>query len=132
MIRSVIAIAAIALPPQMAVPEDKSRVILESTFSNLPNKSPQIITKETVKAVSIKPLFEALITWVKFMPKPRSTIDAFKRNEVYLARSILNPSNDRTRPNAKAIAGETKGIKQINMAKPYIKRVDLGSTVIRC
>ena len=119
-----------ALPPQIAVPDDNNRAILGSTFNNFPNRSPQIITKDTVTAVSINPVFEALRTWVKFIPKPRRTIDAFRRNEVYSASSTFTPNNDKTRPHAKAIAGEMNGKKHPNMAKPYIKRAVLGSKVI--
>jgi hypothetical protein len=92
---------------------------------------PQIITKVTVRAVSIKPVFEVLMTWVRSIPKPKRIMDPFKRNELYPVRSTFTPSNDNTRPNTNAIAGETNGMKQINTARPYIIRADLGSTVIR-
>ena len=70
------AIAAIALPPHIAVPPDTNVRVPTFTFSNLPIHKPNPIVRAIENIVNTKPVFPASIASVKFMPNPNPTTDA--------------------------------------------------------
>ncbi len=107
------ATAAMALPPQIAVPEAISKEVFFSTFKSFPSAMPKNITTVTEIMVSINPVFDDAITSVKLMPNPIKTMDACKVLDVYLCRlSCLMPIKENTKPIDNATAGEINGIKQ--------------------
>lgn len=65
-----------ALPPQMAVPVAIKSVMFFSTLKSLPSRMPRIITDTTEMAVATKPVFEAVITSLRLIPKPISTMES--------------------------------------------------------
>ncbi len=66
--------AAIALPPQIAVPTEIKYEIMRSTLKILPSKKPTPMAIEMVRTVKTNPSFPASTTLVKFIPKPSPTI----------------------------------------------------------
>jgi hypothetical protein len=77
------ATAAMALPPQIAVPAAISSVVFFSTFKSFPRTIPPVITRDTEMSVCTKPLLDAVITSSSPIPKPRSTIDTCRILDVY-------------------------------------------------
>ena len=107
------ATAAMALPPQIAVPEAISNEVFLSTFKSFPRAIPKNITTVTEMIVSINPVFEDAITSLKLIPNPIKTIDVCKIFDVYLCKlSFLMPIKENTKPINSAKAGEINGIKQ--------------------
>jgi hypothetical protein len=68
-------VAAIALPPQMAVPTEIKKDKGLSILRNFPAKYPRIITEKILITVSIKPDFPASRASLNFIPNPKPTID---------------------------------------------------------
>jgi len=71
-------IAAIALPPQIAVPEDIKCDILLFNFNNLPIKNPTIITMKMDVIVNVNPSFPIDNVSLIFIPNPNPTTATFK------------------------------------------------------
>lgn len=71
--------AAIALPPQIAVPPDIKIDVFLSTFKNLPISKPIARVSVTEQAVKKKLVFDVSITCVRLIPNPIITIEACNR-----------------------------------------------------
>ena len=69
------AVAARALPPQMAVPEAIKRLIFLSSFNILANKNPRTITITMVDIVNKKPCEPAETAVSRSIPKPKLIIE---------------------------------------------------------
>src|SRR5712691_3648642 len=116
--------AAMALPPQIAVPAVIRNDELPRTRNNLPNTKPRKSAKEIPSAVWINPLRPAFRTSCRFMPKPRATTELCRRVRAIPRLSLMigceklrpkriprvsaiggenNPVTERTRPRAKKI-----------------------------
>ncbi len=68
--------AAIAEPPQMAVPDEMRYDALASILRYLPNRMPKNITNTTEAMVKSIPSAPDLSDSERFMPKPKPTTDA--------------------------------------------------------
>lgn len=109
--------AAIALPPQIAVPDAIKMLSFWSIFKNLPSKIPKVKVAKTETIVIIKPDFEVSITLSKFIPKPIKTIATCNAVDLCLEKTLFcKPTNEKPMPISKAIAEETKGKKQSPIA----------------
>ena len=93
------ATAAMALPPQMAVPEATRCDVRRSIPSIRPSTKPRISTTAMLKTVSRKPSRPAWSAECMFMPKPRPTTAAFSSQPVAL---LLHEANGL--PSRKAMA----------------------------
>lgn len=114
--------AAIALPPQIAVPEVIKILNFWSIFSNLPNKIPKAKVADTEITVIKKPVFDVSITWSKFIPKPISTIATCSAVDLCFEKSLLGkPIKEKPIPISSAIAEETNGKKHNPIAITYSK-----------
>jgi hypothetical protein len=117
-------IAAIALPPHIAVPAEMRVPVLASTRSSFVNKNPTNITETTEIAVSKNPVFDALTIWVKFIPNPINTIEACNENDVYFVILLcFNPSIEKSKPITNATAGEINGNMHNKIIVPLIKLI---------
>ena len=77
------AIAAIALPPQMAVPQEIKCEVFFSMFNHLPIKLPKIKVLKIEPIVNKKPSFPADKALFTFIPKPSPTTDIC--NKIFVA-----------------------------------------------
>ena len=106
--------AAIALPPQIAVPEEIKNVVFLSTLRIFPKKTPNKKTKSTEQAVKIMPFEDTSMTCCKFIPNPISTTEYCKIGEEYFLNwngfSIFRSENKI--PQNNAIGAETNGKRQ--------------------
>lgn len=66
--------AAMAEPPQIAVPTPISVVRLLGTFSNFPKINAEISARESVIIITKKDSFPVFTTWVKLKPAPKNII----------------------------------------------------------
>src|ERR1700722_7584847 len=118
------ATAAMALPPQIAVPAVIKNAAVFSTLKSLPTSRPAIIAKVMLPAVETKPLRPARSTSCRFIPKPSATTEALSRN---LASSPLSAGegcakvSPNTRPTTSATGGERNPLAA--QIKPTKKRV---------
>jgi len=106
------AIAAIALPPQMAVPNEINDRVLSGTRNALPMIVPSKIVVLIEKNVSNNELLPISITSTKLTPKPSPTTATFKNTLLVLAvnRAKGFPNSKlKSVPVIKAIGGDTKG-----------------------
>ena len=72
-------IAAIALPPQMAVPEVIRCPSFKSSFNNLANTSPKLTVNRMEKMVKPKPSLLVCSVSLINIPKPNPTTAIFKK-----------------------------------------------------
>ncbi len=72
--------AAIALPPQMAVPDEMRYEVRPSIFMYLPSRMPTTITPITETIVKIMPSAPDWSDFWRFMPNPRPTTEAWRRS----------------------------------------------------
>lgn len=77
-------IAAIALPPQMAVPHEIKCDVFFSVFNHFPKSVPKISVQKIEKTVSKKPSFPAEIADEAFIPKPKPTTENCNKNVIAL------------------------------------------------
>ena len=117
------ATAAIALPPQIAVPADIKFDVLSFTLRSLPRKNPTASVPKIVAIVNRIPCFPALTTSVKFIPKPNKTTEIC--NKILVAffvccgkgfpnvKAAINPKT-------KAIGGETQVVRQTKIRSQKI------------
>ena len=82
--------AAMALPPQMAVPIEIKNAFLICTCSSLLSAIPAAMAKLMLRTVYKNPLRPAFSTWCRSMPNPRPTTDTCKRILVTRADSLGN------------------------------------------
>src|SRR5215469_5141783 len=114
--------AAIALPPQIAVPVEIRNDARGYTSTNFPIAVPTIRAKAIPTAVYRNPLRPARITWCRFMPKPSPTTAACSR---YFEIWRDSPGYGwvaiapKTSPASKANGGEAQGVRQ--NARPATK-----------
>ena len=100
------ALAAMALPPQIAVPFDIRVDVFLSIFRYLPIKYPASRVIPIVPTVKKNPSLPAFIASSKFMVKPRHTTETCKRRVVAfllicmkgcpVTRAMTRPSNNAT------------------------------------
>src|SRR5665213_4241313 len=101
-------IAAIALPPQMAVPMLINCDCVLPTLSRYPSRMPRPMTKLMLIAVYTKPDLPAWSTCPRFIPKPRQTTAACNRNRercrvsLWKRWTVVSP---KTSPTASASGG---------------------------
>lgn len=127
--------AAIALPPQIAVPDEISVDVFSATPNHLPTKYPRINVPKIDAIVKSIPSFPAWITAERFIPNPRRITDACKRYFVGFPVTKGNglPSvKASNNPRANAIGGEPIGERLIkarimNMALCHIGELFLFS-----
>jgi hypothetical protein len=107
--------AAIALPPQMAVPVEIRNAGRARTDSNQPSRVPSSSANVMLMAVYTKPLLPALITSCRFIPKPRPTtaacssnLEACRDGAGYGCVAI----DPKSRPASRASGGEAQGVRQ--------------------
>lgn len=108
-------IAEMALPPQIAVPQEISWEIFLSTPKYFPIKSPSVIVVVIDTIVNKKLSSPALKALKTFIPKPSPTTDIF--NNQFTALPLISikgfpMSWAVTKPKAKAIEGEIHGKRQ--------------------
>lgn len=124
--------AAIALPPQMAVPDAIRYEDVRFTFSHLPIKIPDIITLTTENTVKSIPSLPALRASVMCMPKPSPTTEPCSR---YLDNFSLtfgkgfSNKNAKISPVNKAIGGVTKD--RIQAADKTVKMIFMTGEFMR-
>src|SRR5215472_948323 len=103
--------AAIALPPQIAVPTEIRRDGVRSTESARPRKRPQATAKLIPTSVYRNPERPAWRTSVRLMPKPSPTTEIcnshFEQREVNSGNGFPSASA-RTSPKARARGGEAE------------------------
>ena len=103
------AMAAMALPPQIAVPDEIKYPNLRPTLKYLLNKTPPHITSITEKIVRKIPSDDDCRESMRFIPKPRPITANFNRYEdvfeVYLSNSLPRV-NANTIPANRDIAGD--------------------------
>ena len=98
-----------ALPPQMAVPQEIKCDVFLSVLSHFPKNVPNINVLKIENIVSKKPSFPAEIAAVAFIPKPKPITENCNK---YVIAMWLNATNGFpktftiTTPNNKAIGGE--------------------------
>ena len=110
------AMAAMALPPQIAVPEDIKVDAFLFIFSILPNIIPKIRVEVIDISVNKKPSLPTLAASIIFIPKPNPITEycsnsfvafpLYCKNGFPIEKDTINPSN-------KAIGGFTQGEKQL-------------------
>src|SRR5262249_31781657 len=102
--------AAMALPPQIAVPVVIRNDEFDFTRSPLPKARPTASAKQIPSAVYKNPLLPALITSWRFIPKPSATTDACNkhrdRSGLSAGRGCATVSQNKT-PAESAIGGDT-------------------------
>lgn len=116
------AMAAIALPPQMAVPQEIRCEVFLSIFNHFPKNVPKINVLKMDAIVKKKPSFPAEKELETFIPKPKPTTEICNRTFVALWLRLKNGCPEKLatiNPNSKAIGGVTNGVKQnkINATK---------------
>ena len=119
------AIAAIALPPHIAVPPDTNVLVSIFTFNNLPIHNPSPIVNAIENIVNTNPVFPASIASVKFIPKPNPTTDACNNILVNILLCWINglPTVNATiNPDNNAVAGVKNGTKN-NKITNIVSRV---------
>src|SRR5262249_35369436 len=118
--------AAIALPPQIAVPTEINSALTRSTFNQRPSATPMIIVAEMPSAVYPKPELPARKTSRRFIPNPSPTTlacsNVFESDLVCLAYGFEKPSPN-PKPSASAIGGDLK----ITVNKSSRKKTSLES-----
>lgn len=105
-------IAAIALPPHIAVPEETKMLVLRSVLKILPSNSPNPSVSIIDAAVNNKPLLPTSRASSKFIPNPSPTTEACNKNLVSFEVFFLNGFpivNDKINPANKAIGGSMNG-----------------------
>lgn len=116
------AMAAMALPPQMAVPQEIRCEVFFSIFNHFPKNVPKINVLKIDAIVKKKPSFPAEKALVTFIPKPKPMTETCNRIFVALWLRLKKGCPEKLatiNPNSKAIGGETKEVKQnkINTTK---------------
>lgn len=96
-------IAAIALPPQIAVPHEIKCDVFLSVFNHFPKRKPKVIVLKIEKTVRAKPSFPAENAFEAFIPKPKPTTENCNKNVTALwlnskngfpkTFTIITPSN---------------------------------------
>lgn len=116
------AIAAIALPPQIAVPEDMRYELLRESLKALPSRTPRHITPITDTIVNSMPSFPASIAECRFIPKPRPITESWS---MYLDVFLVNFLNGAPKVIASSIpARSDKAVGRKNdAANSPIKRI---------
>ena len=116
------AIAAIALPPQIAVPEDMRYELLRESLKALPSRTPRHITPITDTIVNSMPSFPASIAECRFIPKPRPITESWS---MYLEAFFVNFLNGAPKVIASSIpARSDKAVGRKNdAANSPIKRI---------
>ena len=112
--------AAMALPPQMAVPPETNRVVSLLILSSLPNSNPSPMVIAIEKMVNIMPVLPAEIACSIFMPNPKPTTEACNKILVNTLLCCINgfPIVSATRrPNNSANPGERNGITKSSNTK---------------
>src|SRR5207248_10593614 len=99
------ATAAMALPPQIAVPTEIKYDELRCTPKALPNNQPTPSAKAIPHSVYTNPDAPALSTWCRFIPNPRPTTEACSRIFDAL-RDVAAKGCSKIRPNATPRANE--------------------------
>ena len=111
------AIAAMALPPQMAVPKEISWVMILSILKIYPRTIPKTTISVMLKTVNKKPSEPACNACLRLIPKPNPTIETCKTILIILSALKTCPKIlTKIIPRNKAIGGETTG-KKHNAAK---------------
>lgn len=77
-------IAAMALPPQIAVPQEIKCDVFFSVLNHFPNKVPNIKVLNIENTVSRKPSFPAESAAVAFIPKPKPTTENCNKKAMIL------------------------------------------------
>src|SRR5947209_1497805 len=107
--------AAIALPPQMAVPTEIKSAGVRSTENHLPSSSPEIMAKVIPAAVYRNPARPARSTSLRFMPKPSPTTEScsssFDHFPVNSGKPLPTVSAT-AKPSARARGGDEKYAEQ--------------------
>src|SRR3954454_20733946 len=107
--------AAIALPPQMAVPTEIKSAGVRSTENNLPSSNPEVTAKVIPTAVYRNPARPARSTWPRFMPKPSPTTEtcnsSFDHRPVNSGKPLPTVSAT-AKPIARARGGDEKYAEQ--------------------
>ena len=104
--------AAMALPPQMAVPPETRNPVSRLTLSLLVknNPSPMVTTMENM--VNRIPVFPASMACSTFMPQPRPTTDIWR--SIWVIRLLIAKNgwpivNDKIKPSKRAKPGSRNG-----------------------
>src|SRR5229473_2856886 len=114
--------AAMALPPQIAVPAVIRNDELPRTRNNLPNAKPRKSAKEIPSAVWINPLRPAFRTSCRFMPKPRATTELWRRVRAIPRLSLMygcGKLSPKRIPTVRAMGGESNPVNE--SARPRTK-----------
>ena len=124
--------AAIALPPQMAVPDAIRYEDVRFTFSHLPIKMPDTITLTTENIVKSIPSLPDLTASVMCMPKPRPTTEPCSRYLEIFSLTLgkgFSKKNAKSNPVNKAIGGVKKD--RIQAAAKAVKTIFMMGEFIR-
>lgn len=115
--------AAMALPPQIAVPHEIRWDVFFSILNHFPKNVPKIKVLKIDAMVKKKPSFPADNALLTFIPKPKPTTEICNKMLVALWLRLKNGCPERfatTNPNNKAIGGEAKGVMQNNISATKI------------
>ena len=82
--------AAMALPPQIAVPHEIKCDVFLSVLNHFPNNVPKSKVLQIEKMVSRKPSFPAETTLDAFIPNPKPTTENCNRNVMALLLNSIN------------------------------------------
>ena len=112
--------AAMALPPQMAVPHEIKCDVFLSVLSHFPKSVPKIKVLKIENIVNKKPSFPAEIADVAFIPKPKPTTENCSKKVMALLLNVTNgfpKTFTSTTPSNKAIGGEISENKHKTITK---------------
>ena len=119
--------AAMALPPQIDVPEAISREAFDSTFKSFPNRQPIRSVPKIDNAVIPKPSRPFAHSAERFMPNPKPTTDSWSRcfeSFWMIRRSRVSNAAAKRSPKLKAAGGETLPERQ---AAPRVRKTKIGT-----
>jgi hypothetical protein len=107
-----------ALPPQMAVPQEIKWEVFLSILNHFPKNVPRIKVLKIDAIVKKKPSFPAEKALVTFIPNPNPTTEICNKIFIALWFILKNGCPERfatINPNSKAMGGEMKEVKHNNI-----------------
>ncbi len=106
--------AAMALPPQIAVPADNRYDKGLSSLKTFPRMNPKSITLTILTTVNINPVFPACRASSSFSPKPNPTIEICNSRWIYWCKCFSKEfpiKTARPKPRTRAIGDDIKRVR---------------------
>ena len=107
--------AAMAEPPQVAVPAEMSALVFGRILSTCPSHQPSASTVTIVSAAKPAPCAPALSTIGRSIPNPSRTTQVWRSRAeaaLQMAENGFSTLKARTAPRVSAIGGEAHGVRQ--------------------